>query len=150
MFSTVSCYVQNSYNQLQYVTDRQGCAQFTFFWADSTPAHLQLGGTTLTQLNTLLFYWLKSDSTQIPNLLTWLNFDSSHSSQVWVKSESQLITFCLHWPKVVERGGGMQPNIDVGWFFLCYATQNCKILPFSVQKNRWLNFDSSSTQLNQL
>ena len=41
-----------------------------------------------------------------PNLLTWLNSDSTHLSQSWVKSDSRLITFYLIWEKVVDRGGG--------------------------------------------
>ena len=40
-----------------------------------------------------------------PNLPTWLNSDSAHLCQSWVKSDSRLITFYPIWPKVVDRGG---------------------------------------------
>ena len=59
--------------------------------------------------------------------------------------------FYLIWPKVVDRGGGgVRSNVAVGWFFPCIATDKWEILTFSLQKNQWLYFDSSSIQLTQL
>ena len=44
----------------------------------------------------------------------------------------------------------MRLNVVVGCFFPGNVTDKCKILTFSLQKNQWLNFDSSSIQLIQL
>ena len=93
-----------------------------------------------------------------PNLRTWLNSDSTHLSQSWVKSDSRLITFSLIWEKVVDTGGGggVRSNVAVGWFVLCKFTDNCKILTFSLLKisdstfthavSSWLNSDSNDDQ----
>ena len=84
-------------NPLTYLcSGRQGCARLIFSgWLDSD-SYDSPGDSTQTQLKS-----------QIPNLLTWLNSDSTHLSQSWVKSDSRLITFFyLIWENVVDRGGG--------------------------------------------
>ena len=43
----------------------------------------------------------------------------------------------------------MRSNLAVGWSFPCNAADKCKILTFSFQKNKRLNFDSGSIQLTQ-
>ena len=65
----------------------------------------------------------------------WLDSDSTDLSQSWVKSDSRLITFYLIRGKLLTGGGGgVRSNVAVGWFFLCKATDNCKILTFSLRK----------------
>ena len=83
-------------NPLTYLcSGRHGCARLIFSgWLDSD-SYDSPGDSTPTQLKS-----------QIPNLLTWLNFDPTHLSQSWVKSDSRLITFYLIWENVVDRGGG--------------------------------------------
>ena len=105
----------------------------------------------LTQIPNLLS-WLNSDSTENPILITWPNPDSTHLSQSWVKSDSRLITFLSNLANSCWPGGGgvMRSHAAVGWFILRKATDKCKILTFSLQKNPRLNFDSSSIQLTQL
>ena len=140
----------------------------SFFRADSTLTHMtiqviQLRLNSNPKFASLTQLWLNSKSkftnltqlwlnsfeylTQNPNLLTWLNSDSTHLSQSWVKSDSWLITFYLIWQKVVDRGGGGRSNVAAG---LCKVTDKCKISTFSLQRNQWLNVDSSSIQLTQL
>ena len=104
--------------------------------------------STLTQL-TLYLSW----STQL-----WLNsmfkFASLtqlrlNSFESRVVSQNRLITFCLIGPKVVDREGGAV-ECSCRLVLPHNATDKCKILTFSLPKNQWLNFDSSSIQLTQL
>ena len=89
--------------------------------------------------------------TQIPNSLTRLNSDLTYLSQSWGKSDSRLITCYLIWPKVVELLRGMDAfecSWHVGSFPVTLQIPKCKILTliltFSLQTNRWLNFDIGS------
>ena len=104
------------------------------------------------------FRWFNSYSTQYFAFLDWLNSDSTHLSRSWVKSDSQLITFYLIWPEIVDRGCGkaVQSNVAVDWFFPCNPTDECKIITFYHQTihdstftsavSSWLNSDSNDGQ----
>ena len=124
-------------------------------WLDSDSCD-NPGDSTLTQLNTSLF-WIDYPILLKSQTWTWLNSDSTHLSQNWVKSDSWLITLYLIWPTVVDGGGGgVRSNVAIVWFFPCNATDKCKILAFSLQKisdstltqaeSSWLNYDSNADQ----
>ena len=135
-----------------HVSRHQGCARLKFSgWLDPDSCD-NPGDLSDTNQHFIFLDWLNSDWTQISKLLTWFDSDSIHLSQSWVKFYSRLITFYLIWPKAVDRwgGGGVRSNAAVSWFSPCNATNKCKILTFSVQKNHWPSFDSSSIQLTQL
>ena len=80
-------------------------------WLDSDSCD-NPGDSTLTQLNTSLFLLdsaVCTDPTQIQNLVTWLNFDSTNLSQSWVKADlptTYHVIPTIIWPKVVDRGCG--------------------------------------------
>ena len=93
--------------------------------------------------------WLDSDSCDNPgdSAPTQPKFqicqpDSTLTQLIWIRVESTLIHgwshFTLFGKKLLSR------------FFFCKATYKCKVLTFSLQKNQWLNFDSSSIQFSQL
>ena len=128
------------------------------FQADSTLTHLTIQVTQIWLNSTLYFSWLTqlrlNSNHEFFNLTQlWLNSFESELSQIWLT----LITFYLIWPKVVDRGGGgVRPNVVVGWFFPCKTTDKCKILTFLFRKisaltftqavSSWLNSDSNDDQ----
>ena len=127
------------------------------FQADSTLTHLTIQVTQLWLNSTLYFSWLTqlrlNSNHKFSNLTQlWLNSFESELSQVWLTT----ITFYLIWPKVVARGGGLRPNVVVGWSFPCKTTDKCKILTFFFRKisastltqavSSWLNSDSNDDQ----
>ena len=92
----------------------------------------------VTQLwldSTLYFSWLTqhrlNSNPKFANLTQlWLNSFESELSQIWLTTHHILPNLAKSFPGNV--------------------TDKCKILTFSLQKNQWLNFDSSSIQLIQL
>ena len=114
------------------------------------------GDSALTQLNVFFLDWHNSESIQIPKLITWLNSDPTHFSQLsqlWLAAHRILpnvIKSC--WP---GGGGGVRLNVAVGWLFPCNATNKCKIITFSPQNisdlsltqavSSWLNSYSNDT-----
>ena len=127
--------------------ERQGCARHILFfglirlWLMWQSRKFNSNSTP----NFTFLDWPNSESTQIRNILTWLDSESL------VKSDPWLITYFTYriWPKVVLTWGdgricGWMYYVTVDRFFPCNATDKCKILPFSLQKNQWLNFDTSS------
>ena len=89
------------------IGSQQGCAGLRFFVLTRLWLMWQSGWFDSDSIQHFTFLaWLCTDPTQIPNLVTWINSDSTNLNQSWVKSDLQLITLCLIWPKVVDRGCG--------------------------------------------
>ena len=103
----------------------------------------------ITPINVWVWVWAWLNSMFKFASLTQLRLNSFESrvvSQNWLTTHHIL----PNWAKSCWQGGGVLSNAALGWFFPHDATDNCKILTFSLPKNQWLNFDSSSIQLTQL
>ena len=128
---------------------QQGCARLIFFRADSTLTRMtiqviQLRLNSNPKFANLTQLWLNSKSKFTNLTQLWLNSFESELSQIWLMTHHILPDLAKScWPE----GGGGRSNVAAG---LCKVTDKCKISTFSLQKNQWLNVDSSSIQLTQL
>ena len=93
-----------------------------------------------------------TDSTEIPNLLTWLNSESARLSQSWAQFDSCFITiYSIYWN--ILKGGGVQSTrpVDCCFFLKCYKYKENFNVSFRKKsgfnfKSSWLNSDSNASQ----
>ena len=128
-----------------------GLCSTQIFRADSTLTHVTILVIQQWLNSTVYFSWLTqlrlNSNPEFTNLTQLrLNLFESELSQIWLTTHHilpNLTNIC--WP-----GGGGRSNVAIGWFLPCNTTNKCKNLTFSLQRNKWLNFDSSSIHLTQL